>query len=853
MDAAPCATSAASPESERFAHHSVPVKTVIASAPVVPVVPTDADLAEFETKGRELWDRVGRPRYVAAPMVAGSDLSFRLQVRRHGVQLAYSPMLNANIMAQSGCFNGYTAKSLTTTSDARDRPLFVQIAGKTPEIVAEAGRRLERDLGDHIDAIDLNFGCPQNCAKRAGYGAFVLEDAEQTLKVVQALSRSVRLPVTCKIRLLPRMEDTILLARRMVAAGCQLLAVHGRTRHEKGPATANADWDSIAAIRRAVGVPVLANGGTPSLFEAETCLRVTGAHAVMVSEALLEDPAFFCRPLSPMESKLLPPADFWRCLDPKPWDSSRQLHIALSKHYRATWADSSRARAAKATDSALSDLVPGPGGASETGDDVDKACPDGGSGAASASSAPGAPEVGIPVEPGAAAWAHCLGLKEQDAEVVRTAKTYLSAVPLAPRAGLAGATAGIDAIGLAEEYLDTCEKHGCQIKELRVHLFRILFGLLHTHPDLRRAMDAGTPEIRRLFKRECAAADRVSRRHRAAAAGFLLSHLPHANGRPQPPPLVQAQMFLMRSILAKLRARVIAGWPRIATRELADCPLPAAASLPSSPSASAASEGLPFGLVDLFPALGTIAANPKEPLQPAVLSTTVAQAAATLASEGAGSPWILRRPLANSLPAVTVRTDAVPWAGAAPSVLPAALAPPISADGGWSTPASRPSVAEAWPDVDEAAAGRMFRKWPPTCCRDLQRRPGIPEGMDSVRPGFWYFRHVLEPLEARTIASLTMHPTVAALLMDPTAQPGENGVPADIAASVEAHVAGIPRLALPAELLAQPQATPPGKRSLARQQQQQPSEAGTETSPGTVAAVVTEPNSAPKRGKPSVE
>lgn len=143
----------------------------------------------------------------------------------------------------------------------------------------------------------MNCGCPQHIAKRGHYGAFLLDEPDLIVRIVQCLTATLPIPVSVKIRIQPCLEDTLKLAKRLEAAGCVMLTVHGRTREEKCSVAAN--WEAIAAVKRALSIPVVANGGIECFEDIDECLRATGADAVMISEAALENPAIFSgRPLT---------------------------------------------------------------------------------------------------------------------------------------------------------------------------------------------------------------------------------------------------------------------------------------------------------------------------------------------------------------------------------------------------------------------------------------------------------------------------------------------------------------------------------------------------------------------------
>eukprot|EP00439_Symbiodinium_sp_Y106_P045772 s4448_g5.t2 len=173
--------------------------------------------------------------------------------------------------------------------------------------------RAARILEPHVDAVDINFGCPTEDARRGGhqahsprcrrYGAYLLRDSQLVVRIVKTVAAGLRrIPVTAKIRLLQSREATLQLAMAIEQAGAAALCVHGRTITQR-PKYAERDglreeglapnWEAIADVRSSVGIPVIANGGIETKHDAAECLKQTGAAAVMSAEALLEDPALF--------------------------------------------------------------------------------------------------------------------------------------------------------------------------------------------------------------------------------------------------------------------------------------------------------------------------------------------------------------------------------------------------------------------------------------------------------------------------------------------------------------------------------------------------------------------------------
>ncbi|XP_062157432.1 uncharacterized protein LOC133864988 [Alnus glutinosa] len=230
------------------------------------------------------WAKLGRPKLIVAPMVDNSELPFRMLCRKYGAEAAYTPMLHSRIFTEN---EKYRSQEFTTCQE--DRPLFVQFCANDPEILLEAARRAE----PFCDYVDINLGCPQRIARRGYYGAFLMDNLPLVKSLVQKLALNLHVPVSCKIRVFPDLQDTINYARMLEDAGCSLLAVHGRTRDEKDGKKFRADWEAIRAVKNAVGIPVLANGNIRHMDDVQDCLEKTGADGVLSAESLLENPALF--------------------------------------------------------------------------------------------------------------------------------------------------------------------------------------------------------------------------------------------------------------------------------------------------------------------------------------------------------------------------------------------------------------------------------------------------------------------------------------------------------------------------------------------------------------------------------
>ncbi|KAJ8770620.1 hypothetical protein K2173_021267 [Erythroxylum novogranatense] len=230
------------------------------------------------------WRKLGEPKLIVAPMVDNSELPFRMLCRKYGAEAAYTPMLHSRIFTEC---EKYRSQEFTTCKE--DRPLFVQFCANDPDTLLEAARRVE----PFCDYVDINLGCPQRIARRGNYGAFLMDNLPLVKTLVEKLDTNLNVPVSCKIRIFPKLEDTIMYAKMLEEAGCLLLAVHGRTRDEKDGKKIRADWKIIKAVKNAVKIPVLANGNIRHMDDVHLCLEETGADGVLSADSLLENPALF--------------------------------------------------------------------------------------------------------------------------------------------------------------------------------------------------------------------------------------------------------------------------------------------------------------------------------------------------------------------------------------------------------------------------------------------------------------------------------------------------------------------------------------------------------------------------------
>jgi len=225
------------------------------------------------------------PPVILAPMAGVTDKPFRVLCKRLGAGLAPSEMTTSDPRFWN------TAKSLRRMDHAGEPdPVSVQIAGTVPAVMAEAARH---NVDHGAQLIDINMGCPAKKVCNAWAGSALMRDERLVAAILEAVVAAVDVPVTLKIRTGWDSEhrNGPVIARIARESGIAALAVHGRTRDQHY--TGVAEYDTIAAIKAALDIPVIANGDIDSPRKAAEVLRRTGADAVMIGRAAQGRPWLF--------------------------------------------------------------------------------------------------------------------------------------------------------------------------------------------------------------------------------------------------------------------------------------------------------------------------------------------------------------------------------------------------------------------------------------------------------------------------------------------------------------------------------------------------------------------------------
>ncbi len=227
-------------------------------------------------------------RLFVAPMAGVTDRPFRALCRRQGAGYAVSEMLTSKPALWASV---KTARRADHSGESA--PIAVQIAGTDP---GEMGRAAAYNIDRGAQIIDINMGCPAKkvCSKWAG--AALMRDAPLAIAIVEAVVRACAprgVPVTLKMRTgwSAAERNALQLARAAEDAGIAMLTVHGRTREQGFGGIA--EYETMAAVKAAVRIPVVANGDIDSPAKAAEVLRLTAADAVMIGRAALGRPWIF--------------------------------------------------------------------------------------------------------------------------------------------------------------------------------------------------------------------------------------------------------------------------------------------------------------------------------------------------------------------------------------------------------------------------------------------------------------------------------------------------------------------------------------------------------------------------------
>lgn len=219
----------------------------------------------------------------AAPLAGVTDLPYRKILKSFGAALLYSEMVSAKAL----CYKDKKTYRLTNI-DPCEQPVGIQIFGSEPDIMAEGARIVAEQT--ETSFIDINMGCPVPKIVGNGEGSALLKNPRLVGEIVSAVKKAVNIPITVKIRagFTADTVNAVEVAKILEANGCDMIAVHGRTREQYY--SGKADWNIIHDVKMAVKIPVIGNGDIFCGQDAVNMLNETGCDYVMVARGMLGNP-----------------------------------------------------------------------------------------------------------------------------------------------------------------------------------------------------------------------------------------------------------------------------------------------------------------------------------------------------------------------------------------------------------------------------------------------------------------------------------------------------------------------------------------------------------------------------------
>lgn len=222
-----------------------------------------------------------------SPMAGVTDLPFRLICKEHNCGMLYTEMINAKAL----CYDDENTKKMLNI-ESKEHPVAVQIFGSDPDSMGRAAK-IMNEYPNEI--LDINMGCPVPKVVKNGDGSALMKDPKKAEKVLTAVVKNSKKPVTLKIR--KGWDDNnvnaVEIAKIAESCGISALAIHGRTREQYY--SGKADWDIIRKVKENINIPVIGNGDIFEVEDAKKIIELTDCDAIMIGRGAQGNPWIFNR------------------------------------------------------------------------------------------------------------------------------------------------------------------------------------------------------------------------------------------------------------------------------------------------------------------------------------------------------------------------------------------------------------------------------------------------------------------------------------------------------------------------------------------------------------------------------
>ncbi len=235
---------------------------------------------------------------IAAPLAGISDRAYREIAKTFGCGLIYSEMLSSMALV----YQNSKTKDMLAFSES-ERPINIQLVGWRPDIMAEAARIVE---ASGAEMVDINAGCSVRKVIQNREGADLLRDLPRAREIISSVVKSVKIPVTLKMRKAwsGDYEETLNFARMAQEEGVSAIAIHGRTPQQHFSGTA--DREIIKLLKSKLSIPVIGNGDIKNYEDARNLISMTGCDGIMIGRASMGNPWIFSTVTAGLKSEEIP-------------------------------------------------------------------------------------------------------------------------------------------------------------------------------------------------------------------------------------------------------------------------------------------------------------------------------------------------------------------------------------------------------------------------------------------------------------------------------------------------------------------------------------------------------------------